>query len=496
MKIRFAVSLFAVFASSIPAAAEVKAEYNEGVVGLRKQAQDDSGRYGSHKGGKARNQAKPGPFSAESPVLNDMAALGADVHKEVLTYALEDNLKKAVLEPVSKVAKIRYGFPEWFLSHSMEIFKLAELGIVATVALYDTKGRPWSEKAIRATQLLENSFSWGGMARIGRAVGDLAFHIVEPKSTSLPREMRRNLATAKSLLARNDTQCTGKPLQVMEDEEGNSSSSVANIKEMQRVASADVLNTARRGEKKPATRCGSIKMRGGRRPTATLRRIAPATTPHPVVPAAMPRQIASSAAPRRIAPAAQRVAAPSGIARPATASNVGVRGWCGCGAEHGEIYGAGLKEEDNILIDGKLPLLGDFSYRLCGRCGKVLKPSRSRQGAEIVDLRLERKYRDLVGRDISIKRYDALLKEAESKLLDIPDGGIVIHGTCGCRVPDPVRVGFIDYEYHVCLLCGRVRLPDENGGVPCGPTALSQWGLEKQSERATKRVIEWLKNCK
>lgn len=102
MKTRIVVSLFAVFAFCVFAEAAVKAEYNEAAVGLKKQVRGDSGRYGSHKGGKARNQAKPGPFSAGSPVLNDMAALGADVPKELLAYALEDNLKKTVLQQFAK----------------------------------------------------------------------------------------------------------------------------------------------------------------------------------------------------------------------------------------------------------------------------------------------------------------------------------------------------------------------------------------------------------
>ena len=72
--------------------------------------------------------------------------------------------------------------------------------------------------------------------------------------------------------------------------------------------------------------------------------------------------------------------------------------------------------------------------------------------------------------------YVRRVKKAEVKLLRIPDGEIVIPGTCKCKHPDPIKVGGAEKEFYVCCFCGRVRLPDNNGNVPVGPTACQEMG--------------------
>jgi len=165
------------------------------------------------------------------------------------------------------------------------------------------------------------------------------------------------------------------------------------------------------------------------------------------------------------------------------AGEVGVRGWCDCGANHGKIcfMGEGAYSSDGTNIGG-----GDYIYKLCGKCAKLFKPSRSRDEAEIIDLRIERKYKKFVGTErMPTHKYLSLLKQAENKLLDIPDGEIVIHGICTCKEPDPIVFSYASYAYvkagkqnlAVCCSCGKEYV-SADGSVPCGPTAKREMGLE------------------
>ena len=164
-------------------------------------------------------------------------------------------------------------------------------------------------------------------------------------------------------------------------------------------------------------------------------------------------------------------------------SDVGVRGWCDCGADHGKIcfMGEGAYSSDGTNIGG-----GDYIYRLCGKCAKLFKPSRLRDEAEIIDLRIERKYKKFVGTErMPTHKYLSLLKQAENKLLDIPDGEIVIHGVCTCKEPDPIVFSYASYAYvkagkqnlAVCCSCGKEYV-SADGSIPCGPTAKREMGLE------------------
>ena len=164
-------------------------------------------------------------------------------------------------------------------------------------------------------------------------------------------------------------------------------------------------------------------------------------------------------------------------------SRAGVRGWCDCGADHGKIcfMGEGAYSSDGTNIGG-----GDYSYKLCGKCAKLFKPSRLRDEAEIIDLRIERKYKKFVGTErMPTHKYLSLLKQAENKLLDIPDGEIVIHGVCTCKEPDPIVFSYASYAYvkagkqnlAVCCSCGKEYV-SADGSIPCGPTAKREMGLE------------------
>ena len=164
--------------------------------------------------------------------------------------------------------------------------------------------------------------------------------------------------------------------------------------------------------------------------------------------------------------------------RAAKDDTVGVRGWCRCGENHGRFYLMGMGAELDFKADGSRfdAESGDYTYRLCGRCGRVDRPWR-KKGADgevrIRDNRIEKKYGEQAGSDIPLSQYEAMLRQSEDRLMDIPDGQVVIPGMCRCNEPDPIRTGFVDSqeEFFVCCFCGRVRVLDETGEMPIGPTA-------------------------
>jgi hypothetical protein len=156
-------------------------------------------------------------------------------------------------------------------------------------------------------------------------------------------------------------------------------------------------------------------------------------------------------------------------------ADIGVKGWCKCGANHGKIFTLGYGPLLDLKNDGSkfAANMGDYFYRLCGRCGKIFKPSRKigeRGEAEIIDTHIYNQYFEQAGASIPLPQYHAMLCQSEDKLLSIPDGQIVIPGKCTCKEPDPIKTGFVDNEeFFVCIFCGRVRLP-EDSSIPMGPT--------------------------
>ncbi len=172
------------------------------------------------------------------------------------------------------------------------------------------------------------------------------------------------------------------------------------------------------------------------------------------------------------------------------AGEVGVRGWCDCGDHHGRRYIVG----DMFCMYEKLEC--DLAYTLCGRCGCVVRPKDcAGKGLQIVDVRLYKELKQKRGRKLAWLDAFEPLKARQSKIEAIPNGQIVVGGLCACKVADPINVGFtnkISGEFYVCCNCGRVRAPDENGGIPNGPTALSEMGLNEQAERESERIRNWL----
>ena len=156
-------------------------------------------------------------------------------------------------------------------------------------------------------------------------------------------------------------------------------------------------------------------------------------------------------------------------------SKVGVRGWCHCWDNEPPGYGSLRRVGNgNEAEDKPETTRGDYSYRFCTRCGKCFSRRTAGDGAEadIIDLRVWEENHDKAGSTISVREYVALLSKAEDKLLQIPDGQIVIPGACHCKHPDPIRPGFYEDEsFYVCCFCGRVRLPGKDGDMPVGPTA-------------------------
>lgn len=176
------------------------------------------------------------------------------------------------------------------------------------------------------------------------------------------------------------------------------------------------------------------------------------------------------------------------------AGEVGVRGWCDCGDDHGKRYIVG----DMFCMYDKLEC--DLAYTLCGRCGCVVRPKDcTGEGLQIVDVRLYKELKRKNGGKLAWLDAFGPLKARQSKIEAIPNGQVVVGELCTCKVADPISVGFtnkITGEFYVCCNCGRVREPDENGDVPSGPTALSEMGLNEQAEKESERIRNWLEKGK
>lgn len=173
-----------------------------------------------------------------------------------------------------------------------------------------------------------------------------------------------------------------------------------------------------------------------------------------------------------------------------TGVEVGVRGWCNCGDNHGKRYIVG----DMFCMYDKLKC--DLAYTMCARCGCVVRPKDCvGNGLQIVDLSLYRELKRRNGGRLAWSDAFRPLKTRQSEIEAMPNGQIIVGGVCVCKETDPIKVGFtnkITGEFFVCCLCGRVREPDRNGDMPTGTTALSEMGLHEQAEKAGERIGNWL----
>ena len=176
----------------------------------------------------------------------------------------------------------------------------------------------------------------------------------------------------------------------------------------------------------------------------------------------------------------------------------GVRGWCKCDPhERGVVYLVG----DGTYVGHRQIMIGDYEYALCRRCGRVIKPS----GAEgndygITDQRIVQEFEKRRTRGMTTsqivalnEQMNALLRQANEKLLLIPDGSVIAPGLCMCKIPDPIEVGWgitDEDDFYVCNFCGRIREPDDTGNMDLGPTMLHEMGLMKHENEMWKRISQ------
>ena len=178
---------------------------------------------------------------------------------------------------------------------------------------------------------------------------------------------------------------------------------------------------------------------------------------------------------------------------------MGVRGWCKCDPhERGVVYHVG----EGVHTRNRLILIGDYEYSLCSRCGRVIKPS-GPEGNDhgIIDQRIAQKFEKLRQRrsmktsqiEALNEQMDGQLRQANEKLLSIPDGSVIAPGLCKCQIPDPIQVGWgitDEDDFYVCNFCGRIREPDSTGGIALGPTKLHEMGLMNQENKMWKRISQ------
>lgn len=146
-------------------------------------------------------------------------------------------------------------------------------------------------------------------------------------------------------------------------------------------------------------------------------------------------------------------------------SQVGVRGWCHCWDPHDHFWnckwvGNGLwaeKEVDAV-----------YCYSICIDCGRCYTTAKSGTafsgyGADIFDMNIYRVWNAKLSREESaterekiVNLMDGLMGVSRDKLLNIPDGEIVIRGSCKCKRPEPLKVGLKSREFSVCEICGKV----------------------------------------
>ena len=154
---------------------------------------------------------------------------------------------------------------------------------------------------------------------------------------------------------------------------------------------------------------------------------------------------------------------------------VGVRGWCKCVNNDDDVIAVGFggktskasyTDEEHELMRSRFKASRFHSYvyficRQCGRCstkGKI-GGSGPLKNLSIFDFTLAEQFEEekkkKVMSDSDYRRHNAMMIGVNKKLLMIPEGQIVIPGSCLCLKPDLITVGLATSDkFHVCRYCG------------------------------------------
>ena len=154
---------------------------------------------------------------------------------------------------------------------------------------------------------------------------------------------------------------------------------------------------------------------------------------------------------------------------------VGVRGWCKCVNNDDDVIAVGFggktskasyTDEEHELMRSRFKASRFHSYvyficRQCGRCstkGKI-GGSGPLKNLSIFDFTLAEQFEEekktKVMSDSDYRRHNATMIGVNKKLLTIPEGQIVIPGSCLCLKPDLVTVGLAASDkFQVCRYCG------------------------------------------
>lgn len=172
----------------------------------------------------------------------------------------------------------------------------------------------------------------------------------------------------------------------------------------------------------------------------------------------------------------------------------GIRGWCKC--KRPQHYDVG----DVCYLSNGYAILSDFKYCLCRNCGRMCKER------GVADMKIVRKY-DFKNW-ASDECYRALLKRSK-EIESIPDGRIIIPGSCACKVSDPILVGewvtsiedmndsIKNVDFYVCTFCGRIHPPDASYGINLGPTGWSELGYSNCTWKKdfSAKFLKWIKEA-
>ena len=154
---------------------------------------------------------------------------------------------------------------------------------------------------------------------------------------------------------------------------------------------------------------------------------------------------------------------------------VGVRGWCKCVNNDdgvivvgfgGKTSKASYTDEEHELMRSRFKASRFHSYvyficRQCGRCSstKTFGGDSYLKNLSIYDFTLDEQFFEEKKKGMSdwdYRRRNAMMIDVNKKLLTIPEGQIVIPGSCLCLKPDLVTVGLAASDkFQVCRYCGR-----------------------------------------